>query len=569
MSKKMVKRITSTCIAALSLCLAAGCGGSGAGSNSSKITEINVLCFDGTAGDEWMREAGERFAAANATKSFEEGKTGVRVNVQKKRDIPYSTLNSDGNDIYFDESRPNPYILSAKNWVLDISDVVAPIADKIDAEILGRMKGVDGNYYALPSIEWDSGVSYDVDYFENNNLYFADTTETNVKPYNSKFGTGKFIGNKNAKKSCGPNGLCGDYDDGLPATLQQYAILCDYIKSKGDNAIILCGSGSVYSFYWTHGIWASLAGGDAMNTVYCNYGDEGVQVEVVTGFSETQKMFGVADAPAMPTVETITLTEENGYKAYDMSARYYSLAFLELAYKEGWFNMDELRTSSSSNTNAQIQFINGSANGANNVMLYDASYWYHEGVEVGAFSKYAKEHPEAPDRNVAFMPMPTQLMGVEVQAQETSKGNTLLNIGSAFIFANKKVEKNAGKLNAVKQFLSFLYSAPELKTFTETTGLTIPMEYDYDIEKLGGYYKQLSELRRDSEIVNYASESMRFKKNFDAFSLYYDAPLHRYSINGKLFTDGYIRAFKDVNGTAKEIFTSTQRAKGTWDAMQV
>ena len=447
--------------------------------------------------------------------------------------------------------------------------MVAPIADKIDAEILGRMKGVDGNYYALPSIEWDSGVSYDVDYFENNNLYFADTTETNVKPYNSKFGTGKFIGNKNAKKSCGPNGLCGDYDDGLPATLQQYAILCDYIKSKGDNAIILCGSGSVYSFYWTHGIWASLAGGDAMNTVYCNYGDEGVQVEVVTGFSETQKMFGVADAPAMPTVETITLTEENGYKAYDMSARYYSLAFLELAYKEGWFNMDELRTSSSSNTNAQIQFINGSANGANNVMLYDASYWYHEGVEVGAFSKYAKEHPEAPDRNVAFMPMPTQLMGVEVEAQETSKGNTLLNLGSAFIFANKKVEKNAGKLNAVKQFLSFLYSAPELKTFTETTGLTIPMEYDYDIEKLGGYYKQLSELRRDSEIVNYASESMRFKKNFDAFSLYYDAPLHRYSINGKLFTDGYIRAFKDVNGTAKEIFTSTQRPKGTWDAMQV
>ena len=153
MSKKMMKRITSTCIAALALCSAVGCGGH-TSSGSSKITEINVLCFDGTAGDEWMREAGERFAAANETTSFEAGKTGVRVNVQKKRDIPYSTLNSDGNDIYFDESKPNPYILSAKNWVLDISDVVAPIVDKIDAEILGRMKGVDGKYYALPSIEW-------------------------------------------------------------------------------------------------------------------------------------------------------------------------------------------------------------------------------------------------------------------------------------------------------------------------------------------------------------------------------------------------------------------------------
>ena len=108
-----------------------------------------------------------------------------------------------------------------------------------------------------------------------------------------------------------------------------------------------------------------------------------------------------------------------------------------------------------------------------------------------------------------------------------------------------------------------------MKTFTETTGLTIPMEYDYDIEKLGGYYKQLNELRRDSVIVNYASESMRFKKNFDAFSLYYDSPLQRYSVGGKLFTDGYIRAFKDVNGSAKDIFTSTQRAKGTWDAMQL
>lgn len=567
MSKKMMKGIASTCLAAIALC-SVGCGG-GSGGDSSKITEINVLCFDGTAGDDWMREAGKRFAAANEDESFETGKTGVKVNVQKKKNLPYSTLNSDGNDIYFDESKVNPYVLSAKGWVLDISDVVEPIADNISDDLLGRMKGVDGKYYALPSIEWDAGVAYDVDYFENNNLYFADPSETNTKTYKSKFGSGKFIVNADGKKSCGPNGVCGDYDDGLPATLQQYAILCDYIKGKGDNAIILCGSGSQYSFYWTHAIWASLAGSEAMGSIYCNYGENGVEVEVVTGFSAKEKMFGVDSAPAMPTVETITLTDENGYKAYDMSARYYSLAFLELAYKEGWFDMDELRTSSSSNTNAQIQFINGSKNGASNAMLYDASYWYHEGVEAGAFSKYAKEHPDDPDRNVAFMPMPTQFLGEEVEAQETSKGNTLLNLGSAFIFANKRVASNPGKLRAVKEFLAFLYSETELKTFTETTGLTIPMEYDYDLEKLGGYYKQLNEFRRDSVIVNYASESMRFKKNFDAFSLYYDAPLHRYSVGGRLFTDGYIRAFKDVNGSAKDIFTSTQRTQGTWDAMQV
>ena len=60
---------------------------------------------------------------------------------------------------------------------------------------------------------------------KNERLYFSDDIDTD--------GTRKFIINNNTKKSCGPNGEYGDYDDGLPSSYQEFYKLLEKMNRWG------------------------------------------------------------------------------------------------------------------------------------------------------------------------------------------------------------------------------------------------------------------------------------------------------------------------------------------------
>ena len=79
------------------------------------------------------------------------------------------------------------------------------IEDKMTTQQQNWFK-VNGSYYAIPHYEGYYGMFYDVDTFDERNLFMTDSgTFTNYS------GRGK-----------GVDGVAGTYDDGLPATYEEF-----------------------------------------------------------------------------------------------------------------------------------------------------------------------------------------------------------------------------------------------------------------------------------------------------------------------------------------------------------
>ena len=220
--------------------LAVGCGG-GEGGNNGKIdngkTQVVLKFFQGTATRDtsWLDTMIKNFSDANKETVFENGKKGVQVTYSTTRNLPLTTLSSDGADLYMAENDADIYDLSIKGEILDLTSVATKFESKIDADAKTRMVGKDGKYYAMPSYDFYAGVPYDEDLLVSKNAFFAAPEETNKNTYTSndcsfiKAGESfALVDNKNAKKSCGPDGEYKTLDDGLPSSLQEMLVWCWY-----------------------------------------------------------------------------------------------------------------------------------------------------------------------------------------------------------------------------------------------------------------------------------------------------------------------------------------------------
>ena len=440
----------------------------------------------------------------------------------------------------------------------------------IDADAKKRMLGyesADGqrHYYGLPQYEWSNSLTYDVNYFEDAGLYFARPDATKYKTYEGKYGTSKHVDPTDMQKSCGPDGEYGTLDDGLPSSLEEFAQLCDYIKSKGGSPFIMPGGagGSVYSFHMVQAIWAALEGAETMKSVTAEFSKE--KVEVITGFKSDEYFFGDKNIP-MPTTEKVLLDDENGYKMYDMASRYYALAFMQLAYDNDWFHSET--KSDTSADQVQTTFIATNPN-ERAAMYIDGTYWYHEAKlynKGSAFTQWRRTSG-GKERKLSYMCLPTTLYG----SVEKGKGkkNTMLNVGSSFMFVNNRVSENAGKKRAVFDFLKFLYSEKELAAFTEFLGMNIPINYEYDETKLGDYYyKEFKKFRNgQSDVVTVASNNPIHYKNLSSFLLGFGGALNYYNYNGQVMMEGYLQAYRDGR-TAKDIFTGSTLSEATWQTLR-
>lgn len=564
MKKGKTKLLALGLAAVLSLGMFAACGngdiGQDAGNSSSKVTEISFRQWGGTASNsDWLKNAINRFTALKANESYEDGKTGVKITTATNKANEYASSLPEY-DILLDENVANVYNMQTRGLLADISDVVGKLESKIEPQLLPKLKGADGKYYALPHYTYDVGISYNIDVFEANNLYIAAPGETNVRAYKSSLAENSvnFVLNENVKKSCGPDGKTGTYDDGLPSSLEEFIVLCDFIKTqKGFNPFALntIDEGAGYAFMLIEALWSGMVGTDAMKAATCNFTNTAVEVvkDGALSFDGTFLSTGIK----APKTETITISEENGYKMYDMSARYYALSFLELANKQGWFKNENM-----SNLKAQEYFVLGEYNGDSKdrcAMLVDSSYWYGEAVAAGTIAKFTTASG-GDEPKVSIMPTPTQLLGQVTE--NNGKAPTIIDTTST-LFVNKRVEKNPGQFRAIKEFIEFLYSDAELKAFTETSKLTINMDYDYDETKLGEFYKGVLAIETAAgDKVYTASENSKYLKNRESFSLIWGGKLNYFGN----YHNGSYAALKG-GMTAEQIFETTRRTQTEWEQM--
>ena len=566
MKRNKTKFLALGLAAVLSVGVAAGCGNGNIGKDedSSKITQISFRQWGGTASStDWLQQAADRFAAEKANEPYESGKKGVKVEISTNKDSDYTSSIPDY-DILMDENSANIYDMQTRGYLADIDDIVKGLQSKIEPQLLPKLKGADGKYYGLPHYSFDVSISYNVDLFKTENLYIAAPGEESVVNYKSSLLPGSsagvnFVFNENTKKSCGPNGIPNDYDDGLPSSLEEFIVLCEYIRNKKNFnpfAISDITGGANYAFMLIESLWAGMVGTDAMKATNCNFTDAEVEVvkEGALSYDGTLLNTGIK----MPQTETVVLSDDNGYRMYDMSARYYALSFLELAKNKGWFKNQQM-----TNTKAQEFFVLGNYN-ANDpdrcAMLVDSTFWYGESVSGGTLTKY-KSLSGGKEANVSMMPMPVQLTGQVTEGN--GKKPTVIDT-SATVFVNKRVEKNEGLFRAVKEFIEFLYSDAELKAFTETSKLTMNLKYDYDKSSLGNFYAGVLEIEKAAgDKVYAASDNIKFSKNRSSFSLIWGGKLNYF---GSYHNGSYAALMGGE--TAASIFTQTRRAKvADWESL--
>ena len=509
---KKLCMIASAAILAVALIAVpfSGCSRSDRAVDSSK-TQLYVGTFDGGFGDEWLNTIARRFEEEYAETSFEEGKTGIQIWVAKSRNYGstalVSLIDSQDRDIYFTE-QVDYYSLLNSGKLLDISEAVTTplteygedesIADKMhagDREFFQQ----DGKYYGLPFYEGTYGIYYDVDLFEDNLLYFAAEGSGDSEG---------FITDLSDELSAGPDGKSETtYDNGLPATYEEFFKLCDKIAALGTDYYPITWGGTVagqYLNYFLRSLWADYEGAVQMSL---NYTLSGGATNLVSSISGGEV-----------TTYSETITEQNGYLLQKQAGRYYALDFLErLLDNTDYYDADSCFSRVLTQVDAQTDFLGGKyTSGGDTVAMYiDGTWWYNEAKNQGIFDMFSNRPGAGIDeRRIGFLPLPKP-------DGTAAKDFTFYNAYLTECFIVSKIDP--AKIDAATAFLRYCHTDEALSEFTRIT--YTPRAFDYALteadEDASNYYtKSLMEVKANSEIVLPYSKNSTFLNNTTTFWRY-------------------------------------------------
>ena len=292
--------------------------------NAEDKTILRVGVYDGGLGSDWVYMIATAFEERYAEVSFEPGKKGVYVEAYDSSAFTgeFGTGGTENmeQDVIFAEGAATLYA-AEKGYFLDISDVVTKplnydfvfettvddedresvtIESKMSQEQINYYSAIDGKYYALPSAETYMGLAYDIELFEEENLYFAPN--------------GTFVKSIDDERSSGPDGdPTTDWDNGLPQTYEQFYKLCDKIKSLGIIPVMWGGALQEMTSFLLLSMEADYLGAEQM---YLNYNFDGEMNDYIIGFDNVGNPV-ISEKP-------VTITAENGYELYKQTGKYYA-----------------------------------------------------------------------------------------------------------------------------------------------------------------------------------------------------------------------------------------------------
>ncbi len=534
-----------------------GGGGNNGGGNGNIVvdttkTQLYVANLQGGIGYEWFRKAIARFEEKFADAVYEPGTKGVQIIPEDEYTVNgrWLLLPTDMYDVYFTENLTyNEYV--RKNELLDLSDVVrAPaktsptttesvtIESKLNADQKAGLTAQKGNYYALPHYQAFRGLSYDVDVFNEYKLFLAADANN---------GNDGFIVKLTDARTVGPNGVAGDYDDGLPATIDEFFKLCDKMVSVGVIPFVWPGSTVDYTSYLCDVFADNLGGADAVRLNY-TYDSGANKTKIITGF----------DSNGNPITDNVAITTDNGYLLKQQYGKYYGLEVLERvidkidSYAHKYSNND----SNFTQLNAQEEYIYSSLENKPIGIIIDGTYWWNEAKP--AYNRSVNKYGDrAKVRNFAWMPVPTAVSAAD-QAQN-AKDPVFRDIMASYCIVNAKVADNQYKEQLAKDFVSFCYSDESLQEFTTTTGVAKGLNYSLTEDQynsLSPFSKSCWDIREKADIVNILPISTMVIENEQA--LLWD--LHTTTIAGQAYNAPFY-AF-----LAKE--SSEDYFKGQWITAQ-
>ena len=442
-----------------------GCGETGDKEDPTKAN-LTVATYDGGVGREWLEEAAQRFMDLHVNSThFQEGRTGVKIRVYADRTKYSGSYLADralNKDMYFTEGVAY-YTYVNRGKVANISDVVkgdmsaydeeGTIENKLDESFQNYLTAKDGEYYMLPFYSGFYGFIYDIELFEEAGFYYDEDGDFLALRKKGDVETEDERNEFEEAKSSGPDGVKGNYDDGLPATYQQFIDLATYIKDSG--YVPFCYSGN-YVDYVDKAFRSFAADYEGYDAFKLNYTFSGTDVEVVKKVNDDGTL----------EMETVDISEDNAYDLQRQAGRYYSLMMQEklfgsTTYVGGTWNGFEY-------LGAQSEFIKSKYTKKRYAMLAEGVWWENEAsatfTQMGVIHKENKE-----DRRFGFLPIP------KATEEKVGEQQTMLAANRSFGFINAKCEN----MDLAKEFMKFLHSDAEMSKFSATT--SIPRSLNYKV----------------------------------------------------------------------------------------
>ena len=529
-------------------------------------TQLYIASYSGGGGYKWLDDAIERFQEKYKDYSFEEGKVGAQIipdhsKLYSTSKVPES-LATGGFDVYF--APGDYYDFAERNYLMDITDIVTginpndnkTIESKMNDETQSRWK-MNGKYYGLPYYYWIAGVSYDADLFKENRLYFSNQLDEGDLDYP---GTNAFVTSKNPTNlSCGPDGVFGTYDDGLPSTYQEfYKLMARMASGDGGEVIIpfaFTGQYTHYTNIMINALEANMVGVNGMKTTV-DFNSHGEAVDIVTGFNGDE-----------PKYEGTVLTEGNAYLLKSSLGLYYACEFCDKVFTNRSYYDAKAASESSSNITVQEMFLKSGNDGSTPIaMLIEGSYWYNESISEGAMGRAIKYG----EKNIKFMPLPHQYAGTVTPRAEPMGQVMITSSANAMIAADIPSER----INLAKTFLQFCYSDDELvKAELSNNGIGRDLVYDTSSisDQLPTYAKSLNDISTQAIACGTIFSDMSLhpiaRKNTAYWNRTQTGSYWKSSFNGSSY-DSVVTAYKNGKATAKSYFEGLKLDSGVYNQMK-
>ncbi len=554
-------------------------------------------------GTHWLEESCQRFMDQQRDVEYPGGKKGVYCHIVKGNTPQPNAIEQSGSHVVFRGGQGQALAETGNIW--DINDVVrnmeipgepgVTIEDKLYPESKAYFQANNGHYYTLPAHEIYAGISYDKKLFDNYGFYFARTLNGDEVPtgdpnfdttdYDNDWGTKThvstlldsqvffFLNEKPVRtdytsqaeydadvaswekgKSCGPNGIYGDYDDGLASSLWELFAMWEFMKSSGVNPLLVSGFQQSLSNAILDSLPIALMGYDKGRTMY----DLAGEVDAVVNFSYDSITNGINYLEA-PITQRVNITEETGYYSTWSVENYFTMAAMELLTHEGYLDPGSIigGPEEVNHLGAQKKFLDSGhavlgGRGTEIGMLMEYSYWWNEASIRGRVSSFESLNPGVEDREIRWMPLPVNIKesvtgqkdaqgndiyksykfteqpgisfshtGTEYSDNISGEKNVLVQTGwSGFIIGKKAAEHSEAESQALKDWLLFFHSDAELSAITASQGFRKGLIYEVsgeDRDKWAPFYRDLYDLSENSDILRPASTTETFKTAVTTF----------------------------------------------------
>ena len=294
--------------------------------------------------------------------------------------------------------------------------------------------------------------------------------------------------------STGPDGQTGTYDDGLPATYDEFFALCAKMKDLGITPVIWTGDNPAY---FTEFLATLACDYEGLEQSMLNFTFEGTANNLVNEVNES----GIVSM--MPATD---ITPNNGYLLAKQAGKYYALQFADRLLDKSSKYIDLRSVGSISHTDTQKTYIASRFLSTETTigMIIESNYWENEADDMGYFKTMAKQYGEdrasRNARRFGFMPFP------KATQDKVGEGVTLVDYLMSGAFIRGNVGQDAGKeyeKALALDFLQFLYTDQSLVEFTLYTGCPKSLNYDVSsiMDKVSPYTRNVFEMRARADIV--------------------------------------------------------------------